>query len=245
MKIHEHDLNHYLTMMRKGRPFSLAGYSDAEWYCVLGLRDGEKTALGQVLDAGHGRLLLDVLRRRQADPRFLFAVPKCLYGLPSFCNHEIDWLLGRENIRIEACERDMVTDDLAREAGLYPLITYLRKVPTVLIGPAPLRGLTFLRPRQFVEISTPNFHREPGGIDRAVAEALRHKGRAVYCVSAGVSAALIIDRLHDRKPDSWLIDCGSIWDAFVGIGGQRQWRAELYADKGAWEAWKRKNLTGE
>jgi hypothetical protein len=77
-----------------------------------------------------------------------------------------------------------------------------------------------------------------------VEAAKRYGKSAVYCVSAGVSAAIIIDQLHDTLPDSCLLDCGSIWDAFVGIGGQRQWRAELYANPKAWERWKRKNLYG-
>lgn len=248
MKIHDADVNDLVLRITARWRFALAGYSDAEWYCVLGERQGERTGLGQVLDAGHGRLLLDVLRRRQGSDRFLFAVPRCLYGLPSFCNGEIDWLLGRENIRIEALERDALTDDLARAAGLYPLIDCLRRFGNAaVIGPAPLRGLRdVLGARYFVEISTPNLHLEPGGIERAVAEASAHaRRRLVWCVSAGVSAAVLIDRLWDVLPHATLIDCGSIWDAFFGVGGQRQWRAELYADPEAWEAWKRKCLTGQ
>lgn len=244
MKIHEESIGHYLAMLHAGQRFSMAGFSDAEWYCILGLRHGEKTGLGQVLDSGHGQLLLGILRQRQSDPRWIFAVPKCLYGLPSFCNHEIDWFLGRENIRIEAQERDMLTDDLAREAGLYPLIERLQHMRVGMVGPAELKGCHFLGYRRFVEIATPNLHQEPGGIDRAVAEVKRYdRAGMVWCVSAGVSAAVIIDRLHDWRADNWYIDCGSIWDAFVGIGGQRQWRAELYADVEAWVAWKRKCLT--
>lgn len=248
MKIHERAIDYYLHWMASGRPFTFAGYSDAEWYCILGLRQGEHSGFGQTFDAQHGQRLLDALRRRHGDPRWITAVPKCLYGLPEFCDHQLDWFLGRENIRLEAYERDMVLDDLAAQAGLHPLIRELRARRPVLVGPAPLRACRFLAYRQFVEVSSPDFHLEPGGIERAVAEVLagyrRMHGRVAVCVSAGVSAAVILDQLHDAMPDSWLIDCGSIWDAFVGIGGQRQWRADLYADPAALEQWKRKCLTG-
>lgn len=244
VKIHHESIGHIVNWLDTGQHFSMAGFSDAEWYCILGERAGERTGLGQILDATHGQRLLDILRRRQSNSRFVFAVPSCLYDLPSFCNGEIDWFLGNKGIRIEALERDALTDDLARNAEMYPFICQLQKMPVVVIGPAALRGLEFLRPRRFIQIATPNLHLEPNGIERAVAEARRFGKRAVYLVSAGVSAAVIIDQLHDAIPRAWLIDCGSIWDAFVGIGGQREWRAKLYADPEAWEEWKRKNLTG-
>lgn len=247
MRLHEKPIEWYVDRLARGDHFSLAGYSDAEWLCVLGYRLGETTGLGQVISAEHGDLLADVLHRRRRDKRFLFAVPKCLVDAsrPVFGDGCIDWWLGHNDLRIEAYERDMVTDDLARGAGLYPFIKQLKQTETVVIGPRPLRGLYFLGFRHFVEISTPNLHLERGGIDRAVGEALIYKRPAAYLVSAGVSAAVIIDRLHDEAPrGSSLIDCGSIWDAFVGIGGQREWRAKLYANPQEWERWKRKNLKG-
>lgn len=252
MKIREESIYHYIGWLKEGRFFSFAGFSDAEWYCILGLYQGEKSGLGQVIDAAHGQRLLDVLKRRQKDEgKFLIAVPKCLWrgrpndGVTGLADGEIDWFLGRHDIRIEGWERDMVLDDLARDAGLHPFIHQLRYMPVAVIGPAPLRGLAFLKYRHFVEISTPNLHMEPGGIEQAIESAKSYGRSGVYLVSAGVSAAVIIDGLHDAIPDSWFIDCGSIWDAFVGIGGQREWRAKLYADPEALEKWKHDNLHGK
>ncbi len=247
MRIRNESIGHFIQLIRSDQYFSLAGFSDAEWYCILGQRVGEKTGLGQIITMEHGVRLLDVIRRRQRQKRFMFAIPKCLYEVSGLCDGQMDWMLGRENIQIEAYERDALTDDLARKAELAPFIRLMAQLPprkaVVMIGPAELRNCGyFLHYHHFVEISTPNLHLEPGGIERAVKSALGFGKPGAYLVSAGVSAAIIIDQLHDRLCDSWIMDCGSIWDAFVGIGGQRQWRAELYADPEKMEAWRKKNL---
>lgn len=248
MKIYDESIGHLCQWIGSGKRFSLAGFSDAEWYCIFGERHGQKTGFGQTLDRDHGQRLLDILRRRQHDKRFVFAIPKCLYELPSFCNGEIDWFLGRENIKIDALERDRITDDAARSGKeLFYFVKMLRRVDhKVMIGNGALRVMTsHLHLKKFIEVSSPDLHLEPGGIERAVEEATKHGEPGAYLVSAGVSAAVIIDQLHDAIPRSWFIDCGSVWDAFAGIGGQREWRAELYRDPEKLEAWKRMVLHGK
>ncbi len=250
--IHCESINHYVDWMRNGQHFAFAGYSDAEWYCILGQRDGCKTGLGQVISREHGVKLFDIIKRRWGDKRFLFAVPKILWTMPGFAEGQIDWHLGRYSILMDGYERDMVTDDLAREAGLCPFIKRLKYHEVCIIGPASLRDLKpqVINYKHFVEISTPNLHLEPNGIERAVADAMQwgcnvYGSQTVYLVSAGVSAAVIIDQLYGQVPSAWFIDCGSIWDAFVGIGGQREWRAELYADPVKLAKWKFENINGK
>lgn len=246
MKLHHHEIGWYLDRHRSGAHFSLAGYSDAEWFCMAGTREGCTTGLGQVMTAAHGERLWDVLRRRQTDPRFLVAVPELLFQITGFDSGEADWMLGARGIKIEACERDMVTDDLAAAGGLFPLVQMLKeREDGVLIGNRALEPLRrTLRLRHFVGLESPNLHMREGGIEDA-AERARSYGRpGFYLVGAGVSAAIIIDQLHDAIPEASFFDCGSMWDAFVGIGGQREWRAKLYADRRAWRAWRRKCMVG-
>lgn len=241
-----HDINHYVNMLRENQYFSMAGFSDAEWFSVLKHDLGKATGLGQILDESTGDRLLDVLTRRAEDPRFIFAVPEVMWKLDDFMAADIggriEDLLTALRVEPVFQERDMITDELAEHAGLFPFIQQLQRMQTVQIGNCHLRGLTFLRNRKFITISSPNLHLEPGGIVRAVEEAIMFGQPAVYLVSAGMSAALIIDKLHDQIPRSWFIDCGSIWDAFVGIGCQREWRRKLYADPEKLIEWRNKNL---
>ena len=116
---------------------------------------------------------------------------------------------------------------------------------TVVISNESLRPIhAFLPYDHFIEISTPNFHRQPGGIENAAHQAIAYGKPAVYLVSAGMSAALIIDKIYDYIPDSFFIDCGSIWDGFVRVGGQRAWREMLYMDERRWTRWYRRNVYG-
>lgn len=248
--IHNFTIDYYIDRLKNNRYFSLAGYSDAEWYSILGKRLGTTTGLGQMLDGGHGDKLADVLRRRQHDLRFLFSIPSCLWDLPLLCHYEINNFLLKEGIEIEAFERDIILDDLARDAGLFPFIQQLQKMNVVVVGNKHLRGLDFLNYKYFVEISSPNLHLDESELKTAINDAVNYPGTlkgnsCVFLVSAGVSAAIIVDKLHGAIPNSFFIDCGSIWDAFVGIGGQREWRANLYSNPEKWKDWIRSNLYGE
>lgn len=256
MKIHCESVEQYVDGIRNARPYSFAGYSDAEWYCMLGVDEGRRTGLGQILSAEHGKKLIDVMQRRWKDGRFLFAVPKCLQrhegpdgkyvpGLPSFDEGQIDWWLGSRGIDLTFWERDMVLDDLARDAGLFPWVREFSKHRVCIIGPQHLDAPQFrsvIPYRKFVPIETPNLHMTANGIyDAAIAARNWAQGQTdvIFLVSAGVSAACIIDILHDwaMAHGSWCLDMGSVWDAFVGAGSQRQWRADLYANPEKWNKW--------
>lgn len=251
VKMVENSIGYYVDRLKGGVYFATAGYSDAEWYCILKHSIGSRTGLGQILHAPTGERLLDVLIRRQSDGNFLFAVPKVLWTLrdcmAANIGQRIEAVLCSYNIITNFYERDMVTDSLAGRHGLFPFINQLKKMKTVVIGPKELRGgMEFLGYKHFVVIESPNLHLRKNGIEDAASDALSCKSPGtVYLVSAGVSAALIIDQLYDEAPNSFFMDCGSIWDAFGGIGGQRAWRGRLLEDPKKLEQWKHDNIYGK
>ena len=236
----------YVNKMQRGECFSFPGYSDAEWFSILHYDEGKATGLGQILHGPTGDRLLESLVRHDGDPAWMPAVPDVMWTGGDMQTAEIglriDNLIKKHGVEGPFYDRDLVTDGLAERAGLHPFIAQLQQMSVVVVGNEHLRSLRFLNYKHFVEVGCPNFHLEPGGIERAVRECLDYGRPAVYCVSAGMSAALIIDQLHGELADSWLIDCGSIWDAFVGIGGQRRWRADLYADPYKHQEWIDANL---
>lgn len=240
---------YYTSRIAVGPPFAFAGFSDAEWFCILGYDLGKTTGAGQILDASVGRLLLDVLDRRKCDSNFLVAVPSCMWTREDFVNAGIPDKIEKTLEEIGYCqafyERDMVTDDLAAQARLYPLIHTLRSVDNItIIGNHALDRLDIFPTHRFIGVESPNLHLSPAEIDDVVNKVVSYATPGTYLISAGISSALIIDRLWDLIPDSSFIDCGSIWDAFVGIGGQREWRSRLYQDREAMSIWKTKNLRG-
>lgn len=251
MKFKYEPIAYYIDRLKSGDHFAQAGYSDAEWYCMIRYSLGTRTGLGQVLDAKTGDRLLDVLKRRQNDPRWLFAAPDCLWKpgvLPAKRVREFNTLMSKHYLKIDWYERDMITDDLTKQANLFPFISQLQKMNTVLIGPNELSSISCLGNNVHIPISSPNLHLKgpkddiENAVDRAYAVAT---SGAVFLVSAGVSAALIIDQLYSLMPFAFFFDCGSMWDAFVGIGMQRGWRAELYRDPKQVERWKNDNLYGK
>lgn len=238
----------YVDKLKNNEQFSVAGYSDAEWYSILGKNEGVATGLGQIMNQETGDKLLDILKRRQNDPTFLVAAPDCMWYKPEFVGPRIDKsieaLLEQNDINLTLYERDIVTDNLARDAGLYPFINQLQKMSVHIVGNKDLRKIDFLNYELFTEISSPNCHMEERGVENAVNDILTCDLPGVYLVSAGMSAALIIDQVHENMTNSWFIDVGSMWDAFVGIGGQRKWRAALYKNPEKLAEWKNANLTG-
>lgn len=236
MTILEKDITWYIDQF--DRPFSFPGYSDAEWFCMIGEREGDRTGQGQLLSTVVAQSLKESLRHH--DDRFFPAFPKILNSFPQ--GERIRELADGSNQTWY--ERDMVTDDLAAKAGLYPLISKLQTMKVGVVGNKHLRGLSFLNYTAFFEIAEQDFHLKERALRGIIRDILKDTSCDIYIFSAGISAAMMIGQLHGKKK-AVLFDCGSMWDAFVGIGRQREWREKLYKDPEALAAWQKKNVYGK
>lgn len=237
MRIVKKSLSWYADKIRNDEIFSFPGYSDVEWNCMFSKNIGEYSALGQLQTEEIGKELIKSMKVR--DKNYLKAMPECLFDIPGWKKEDIDNFCVNHSIYPEFYERDMVLDIAAENAELKPLIDAVKNKPVHFIGNKELRRVP-IKYDTFFEISTPNFHLE-GKTNELVERVLTKNREGVYFISAGVSAAVIISKLHGMIP-AWFIDTGSIWDAFVGIGGQRDWRAQLYKNKKLWKKWIQKNV---
>lgn len=232
MIIHKYPISWYIEQMEK--PYSLPGFSDAEWFCLIEERVGHRTGYGQLLTGRANDMLRDALRLKG---RVFRAMPSCLLSFPQ---GERVREYARYSLRgIEFYERDMITDELAKRAGLAPLIAKLRTMKVGLVGNPALSELEVIPIAEFFPTDPNDFHLNRKGMKEVIVE-IQKRPCDIYLFSSGISAACMIGRLHG-KVDATLFDCGSIWDAYVGIGGQREWRAALYENPELLKSWKKAN----
>jgi hypothetical protein len=122
---------------------------------------------------------------------------------------------------------------------LYPLVKALREKNVCIISNKMLRGLTFLNYDHYIEIDYPNCFDQLEDVTKQI---LEYGKEGVYIFACGIPASLFVQAVHDKIPNSWFIDFGSIWDGFVGIGGQRPTRREFYLHPETWVEFVNENL---
>ena len=246
MILHNHPIEWYLQKIRAGEHFSLGMYGDGEWQCIFNAfgakftQNAEKTDYTPQLT----QRMLDSLRfsPNPDKPPFYFAAPDTFKTNAQYFTYEkqIDVILGRLNRRIEFVEKNVWHREMC-EGNLYPVIKELRSHNLVIVSNKMLRGLDFLKYDKFVEVGYPNAFQD---MQRAVKECLEYGKAGIYIFACGIPAALFVQALHGKIKDSWFLDLGSIWDGFVGIGGQRATRREFYLHPEDWLKWVNKNLAG-
>lgn len=234
MNIQNLPLEWYIQELEQNRPFSLAHYGDGEWLAVFKDRLNGQNAEGTVYTNPLCDELLQTLRYK-AD-NFHFATPDDLKHVGIV--EPIDAFLKAQGLDIVFLEKD-VWNASVRDGVLGPFIKAVRGLNLCFVSNEAMRGLYFLNYRSFVDVGYPNAYER---IDQAVEEALKADAE-VYIVAMGLAGPCFVRRMHEKVGDkAFIIEVGSIFDGFVGMGGQRGWRAEMYADPRKVMAWRTKNL---
>lgn len=201
-----------------GTPVSLSRWGDGEWHAILG-HPGQNCD-GQVYKAALRTALADVLCRQ---PRYLLGLQPLVIDL---LGSEVVAWLARRHLAFDWVDGDLFVT--ASQAGtLTPFVSALSQRRTLLVGPSHLEAL-YLFPRVgHVIVPARNAFAVYASLERQVLAAVEKMDADVVVLSAGMSANLLVDVLARTHPAVSALDCGSLWEPYVGLVTRTYHRAIL------------------
>ena len=234
MNIKNLPVSWYVDKIQNGEPFSLGHYGDGEWQCIFNQHRQRFTANceGTQYTPELSKALDESLKFKSEN--FYFATPAMLAKYPY---QEYAKLIDQIT-DIEFVEKNVWNDAMCN-GELGSLIRAFREKNVCIISNRMLRGLTFLNYDKYIEIGYPDCF---DSLERVTKEILDYGKEGIYLFACGIPASLFVQAVHGKIPNSWFLDLGSIWDGFVGIGGQRATRREFYLHPETWHEWVNKNL---
>ncbi len=230
MIVHNKPLDWYIDKIKNKEYFSQGMYGDGEWIAMFKERVGLGNAENTIYTPGLCRDLIDTLYFE--DKNYLFSAPAGLDSKEVFGPDKIDRYLRMRKVNVEFYEKDM-WDKAMKSGELQKFIDVLQEHHVVYVSNKALSKLNFID--HFIEIPYPNCYDQR---ERIKEEIMSHNIPGIYLFSCGLPAAIFVQDVHGKIPNSFFLDIGSIFDTFVGIGAQRGFRAELYADPAKYEQWK-------
>lgn len=206
-------------MLRLGVPFAFSRWGDGEWAAILG-RSGTNCD-GHPYSGALNRALSAVLERP----------PTYLVALQAFAMRQdgaaITAWLARRALRLPWVDADVFAQ-ASLSGTLTPLIEVLRARGIVLVGPDHLEGLRLFPMLGVVRVPSTNSFAAFARLQRDLLELLPHvPPQAVVAVSAGMTANLLVDAVHQADAGRTVIDFGSLWDPYVGRRSRKYHRAVL------------------
>jgi hypothetical protein len=240
MNLINNQLQFYIDKLENNEPFSIGMYGDGEWQCIFNEFGNrfKQNCEGTMYSKELTEQMINSLRFR--DKNFYFATDDFAKSKMDDYNKMIDMVLKKLDAHIDFVDKHVWHKEMC-EGNLNGFIKALLKKNVCVVSNKMLRGLTFLKYDKFIEVDYPNCF---GDLDRAVEECLNYGKEGVYIFACGIPATLFVQALHGTIPNSWFLDLGSIWDSFVGIGGQRPTRREWYKHPETWKEWRDKTLEG-
>lgn len=201
------DFDAIVRDLTAGTPTSLSRWGDGEWHCILG-HPGQNCD-GQVYKAGLRTALSGVLLDR---PRYRLALQA--YARLHMGEAICAWLAERQ------LAPDWIDADLFAHRSLAgvlgPFLTALQPRQIVLVGPAYLGPLRLFPIAAHVPVPARGAFAVWTGILEALRSTLDTTGADLVLLSAGMSSNLIVHALATSHPSVSALDCGSLWDPYVG-----------------------------
>lgn len=243
-------LGWYVERLDSGTPFTNLLYGDGEFLVAAGERTGGFMQNDERVSKALEAELLASLAV-PPEPNVVYATDPNLLDPDRYGGRDVDMMrvIGRQvNLVLDKCPRrewvdGVVWERAVREGAFGPFLKALRRYGVTLVGHKKLAGLTFLNTNAHVGV--PPYNAAAAIDDVAARVPTPGHPLTAFVVCCGVSAIPLIRRLRARYgPDHVYLDLGSTFDVFCGLGADRGWRAELYADKAALRDLISRNLEG-
>lgn len=245
--IHLRPLTWYLEELTR-RPLVTLTWGDGEFLVASKTRTGTRFQAQELSTPK----LEDRLRAalRWTDARGVFGTDPFLLAPETYPGNDVETVtangrLARRVLEETGCTREWhdatVWDVTVREGRLGPFVRWLRgKRVCVVSNPRVHAWEGWGTGTQFVPVPVENAADKQ---DQTYALA-RNAGRGcdAFVVCCGISAIPLCVDLARRFPSASVFDLGSTFDVFVGLGKERGWRRELYADPAALADLRRRNL---
>lgn len=242
-------LSWYVSKLEKGEPFSSLVYGDGEFRVMSG------KLTGHLYTAYRERVTAQLVSELNAslddpDPTIIRGSDPCVLDWRTYQGRDVDVvreasecaqaaLGGRQLEWVDGC----VWDVAVREGQLGPLIRALRGRKLAQVSNYKLfvewKGL-----QPHFTVATAG-HDAASGLDWLERALVEHAGDCdCFVVCMGLGAIPLIMRLRKQMPQATFLDLGSTFDVFAGLGAERGWRRELYADPAKLKACIDANLAG-
>jgi hypothetical protein len=205
----------YIQALHARTPFAFSRWGDGEWACLLG-RPGHNKA-GMPYSAPLREDLTAVLLSRPAyDLGLSSSVVAPTRAKRLSLRTEVPAWLAAHGLTLPWVD----ADGLYRRSLAGTLVSFVAALASrqvILVGPTYFSGLRLFPVVGHIVVPPRMVHEhEIARLTRATLAALHDWPGAVVAISAGMSANVLIDRVHAARRDATLIDCGSLWEPYLG-----------------------------
>lgn len=235
MPVRRLPLSYYVDKLERREPFTYLSYGDGEFH-AMAVRSGTRTMTNyeEVVTpeiAAEMRASLDVVGDDVIRGTDEFIVEPDTYqgndkhvireayrvAMESIGDRKVDWIDGT------------VWDEAVKKGLMGPLLRVLKNRNAMYVNC--VFGWTHKLAMTF-HVDNQNAVQQLGYIEPQI---LHHRKMCqvldpVYVLCMGLGAIPLALRIRSKIPEATVIDLGSALDVFAGLGADRGWRKELYAD---------------
>jgi hypothetical protein len=198
----------YCYLLDRQIPFAFSRWGDGEWQALLGYSGANCD--GQVYT---GALRADLTRVLEDRPRYLLGLQPLAVRVMGDAIHA--WL-KRRRLNLPWVNADVLAH-ASIQHDLTGFIESLARRRVVLIGPPHLQALTVFPLADHIPVPPLDAYTVyPALYAHCVRALQRYDEGPVVLISAGLSANLLVHDLHRVFPTRTILDCGSLWDPYVG-----------------------------